>query len=242
MTSVTPLKSLDDYDDIEEELEQIASTPLQTVVNRSSTPPPSKAYIVMQYVLYDIVQMLLGGIYIGIGGMLYIVIRKYVHSHELGSLTFSIGLILVCMLRAQLYTGAIGKVIRERPIKVVSIVKLIPMLVLNVGGASVVGFFMRGISGNFFDEQYKYINEEYYWSGLKSIFCGSCVWHAVEHFSLKRPITWLKIPFYITMFVYAGFEHCIANSFYWSFYNEWSYKAVVNIAACIVGNSIGAMF
>lgn len=246
MAVVVPLKSLDDtYDDeVFEETSPVMKTPTPAPLH-VPTPPPStrsKLYNVIQSLFLNGIQMILAGIYIGIGGMLYITARRYVHSHELGSLLFSLGLLLVCFLQGQLYTGAIGRVIREKPHRCVSIMKLLPMLVFNVGGACAIGFFMSGFVGSHFEEQYKYINEDYYETSLKSVFCGSCVWHAVEHFAYRRPLSWAKIPFFVTLFVYAGFEHCIANSFYWSFYDVWSWKAAINVGVCVVGNSIGSLF
>lgn len=243
MTVVVPLKSLDDYEDeVLEDTSPVmrASTPSSL---HTTTPPPSlrsSVYNITQMLFFNGIQMVLAGIYIGLGGMLYIIGRHYVHSHELGSLLFSVGLLLVCFLQGQLYTGAIGRIIRKPT--PMNVMKLFPMLVLNVGGACAVGFFMRGFVGSHFNEQYKYVSEEYYWSLLKSVFCGACVWHAVEYFAYKRPLSWLKIPFFVTLFVYVGFEHCIANSFYWSFYDAWSWKAVINVGICVVGNSVGSMF
>ena len=45
----------------------------------------------------------------------------------------------------------------------------------------------------------------------------------------------------ITVFILAGFEHCVANMFYFSAANLWSWKTVLYVLVMVLGNSVGSI-
>ena len=77
-----------------------------------------------------------------------------------------------------------------------------------------------------------------------SVLCGVCVYVAVFCFKLFKQ-WWLKvigifIPIFI--FVYFGFNHCVANMFYFAF--GWNYGnplSYLNLLIVTLGNSLGAI-
>lgn len=180
------------------------------------------------------------GIFIGAGGVLYLIIIRYTDCKELASIAFSIGLFSVCILHFPLYTGAVGFVKNYD-----DLLNLIIMYPCNMAGALGLGYMFRGLIFDYFAniEQYKEPPEvKNCWrTVILSMLCGACVYNAVKEYNIFRTHI---LVFYVFMFVYGGFEHCVANMFYWSFYNEWGHKwsrALLNIFIATVGNSIGAL-
>ena len=86
-----------------------------------------------------------------------------------------------------------------------------------------------------------YTFEDYLSCMVKSFLCGLCVYLAVKSFAYKRIsiIGTLLLVLFVFVFVYAGFQHCIANMFYFSFANSWGWEACVNLVFCILFNSLG---
>ena len=53
---------------------------------------------------------------------------------------------------------------------------------------------------------------------------------------------YLSIFLSVIVFILCGFEHCIANMFYFSVAEVWSLKSFFPIIIMIIGNSLGAIF
>ena len=45
----------------------------------------------------------------------------------------------------------------------------------------------------------------------------------------------------VIVFILCGFEHCVANMFYFSVARSWSFKTILYIFIMILGNSIGSI-
>ena len=87
-------------------------------------------------------------------------------------------------------------------------------------------------------------NYEYYLSFIvKSLITGLCVYLAVKSFGVcKNKIVALLLVFvFIGLFVYIGGDHCVANMFYFSFANNWTGYAFLNIALATICNSLGTI-
>ena len=46
----------------------------------------------------------------------------------------------------------------------------------------------------------------------------------------------------VAVFILCGFEHCIADMFYFSMANAWSLTSFIDILIITLGNGIGAIF
>ena len=78
---------------------------------------------------------------------------------------------------------------------------------------------------------------------LEGIFCGALVYIAVYLF--KNLQNWgmkiIGIIVSVTLFVYCGFQHCIANMFYFGMAFNWNIKMLWNLLIVILTNSVGAL-
>ena len=169
----------------------------------------------------------------------------------LGSFVFSFGLLTVCGASLFLFTGKIGYAFHKdgpRPLD------LLFGYIGNLIGAAVLGLLIFAITKNNEASVYGIAKniahsrdiigggEKWYEALLLSVLCGMLVFIAVDMFKRKPgPIGILCLIGAVAIFVAAGFEHCIANMFYYSLTNKWSYGLVLNIFITTIGNSIGAL-
>ena len=210
----------------------------------------------MKVVLINFLKGILAGLAIGLGGFLYILMTFALNGDLaelgkiLGSILFSIGLFIVCTFSLSLYTGKIGQVYEEKKDKLFYI-SLPVMLIGNAIGAFALGyicFFIfkdmeimevakaaaasRLVFNNFLD---------YLSTMIKAFLCGVCVYLAVKSFSLNRlkPLGITLLVFFVFVFVYCGFQHCIANMFYFGMANTYCNELIINLVLVIVFNSLG---
>ena len=200
-------------------------------------------------------KVLLFGIYaglaIGLGSLVYTVASTYLTSHGgiiFASALFSVGLILVCVLDLQLYTGKIGVVFDDREKLKENAINLPIMLVGNAIGAFALGIICHFAFMNIPEindriiaiSQGKTASDTVF---LQGIFCGALVYIAVYFF--KNLENWgmkiIGIITAVTLFVYCGFQHCIANMFYFGMAFNWNINILWNLLIVILTNSIGAL-
>ena len=200
-------------------------------------------------------KVLLFGIYaglaIGLGSLAFTVVSAYLTSKEgvmFASALFSIGLILVCVLGLQLYTGKIGVVFDDREKLKENAINLPIMLVGNAIGAFALGVLCHLMFMNIPEIATRIvaISEAKTSSNfvlLEGIFCGALVYIAV--YSYKNFQNWgmkiIGIIVAVTLFVYCGFQHCIANMFYFGMAFNWNINMIWNLLIVILTNSVGAL-
>ena len=203
--------------------------------------------------LFSFLKGILAGFAIGLGGFLYILMTFLIPGElgkVLGSILFAVGLFTVCTFQLHLYTGKIGLVFEKKQTKTFYI-SLPIMIVGNSIGAVGLGYLCFAIFRNAdiyqtalgaANSRLVFDNFDNYLSCcIKSLLCGLCVYLAVKSFAYKRIslIGTLLLILFVFIFVYCGFQHCIANMFYFSFANRWCGEAAINLALCIAFNSFG---
>lgn len=201
------------------------------------------------------------GAAIALGGILNLICKTYltgdlaIAAKILGSFLFPVGLITVCFLGLNLYTGKIGFLLDKKPGYPLFLVNI---FIGNIVGAAFVGFLCLLCSSG--PHGQAFLNSAIAVTNSKSdavttvggafktlgfaCLCGILVYLAVYFFKLfkNQVLKCIGIIIPIALFVYFGFDHCIANAFYFSFgvgaKNPW---CLLNIALAVIGNSIGAI-
>ena len=75
-----------------------------------------------------------------------------------------------------------------------------------------------------------------------SMFCGMLMFLAVDLFKkLKDVGRYIAVFLCVTVFIICGFEHCVANMYYFSVANSWSLNTVLYLLIMILGNSVGGI-
>ena len=212
-----------------------------------------KLFSMAKNLAFTFLKGILAGLAIGLGGFLYI-IMTFAWPGEggkvLGSALFAVGLFLVCTFQLSLYTGKIGLIYEKKQEKVFYI-GLPVMLIGNAIGAFALGYLCYAIFRN--TDVMGAVNaatgsrlalnsfDDYLSLCLRSFLCGFCVYMAVKIFAWDRlrPIGILGLVTFVFIFVYCGFQHCIANMFYFGFGNAIEANTFINLALCILFNSFG---
>lgn len=197
---------------------------------------------------------LAAGAAISLGGFLYCLmvfaIPNAVVGKLLGSILFSVGLFLVCSLNLSLYTGKIGLIYEKKQEKIYYI-SLPIILIGNLAAALGVGLLLHLILKD--TEFMTVVNsvaasrlsldnfDSYLLLCLNSFLCGLCVYLAVKLFALNRmkPLGIFMLVFFVFLFVFSGFQHCIANMFYFGLAKSFQIEMLFNLLLCILFNSFG---
>ena len=188
-----------------------------------------------------LVRAILAGVMISIGGTIYLACE----SKLLGAFLFSIGLYAICAFGFNLYTGKIGYVIDNKP---KYLVELLITLIGNLIGTVACGYllFLTRI-GDKLRSTASVISEVKLNDNLLSIFilaifCGIIMYLAVDLFKRLGDFgKYMGIFMGITVFILAGFEHCVANMYYFSIANMWGWKTILYVFIMIIGNSLGSI-
>lgn len=153
--------------------------------------------------------------------------------NPLGPFLFSFGLLSVCYLNLNLFTGKCGFIL-ENKIKVIDILII---LMVNL------------IFGYLFGYLYSYVDKSLVQSALlkvstyefsfsffvKSFMCGVIMYLAVKMYKEK---TALGIIFGVPLFIFSGFQHSIANIITLGVASTFDWSIIL----CILGNFIGSLF
>ena len=191
------------------------------------------------------------GLAIGLGSLVFTIVSTYAKSvggQIFASALFSIGLILVCTLGLQLYTGKVGVVFDDRDNLKQNAINLPIMLAGNAIGAFALGIICHFIFVNVPEIANRILAISLGKTNsttvfLQGIFCGALVYIAVYFFKNLQNYAMkiIGIITAVTLFVYCGFQHCIANMFYFGMAFNWNIDMLWNLLIVIVTNSVGAL-
>ena len=163
----------------------------------------------------------------------------------MGSFIFSFGLLTVCMYSFNLYTGKVGYVLQN---KASYLIELFISLVGNFIGTFVVGNLIRLTRfKNYIDTAKNIVNIKLNDNLLSifilAIFCGMIMYIAVNNYKKSKDVLGKYITIFmgIMAFILCGFEHCVANMFYFSIAGVYSSKAFLYLLVMILGNSLGSI-
>lgn len=192
----------------------------------------------MKYLLKSI----LAGIVIAIGGTIYLSIDNKI----LGSVFFTIGLFTVVVYSLNLYTGKIGYLVNNFNIKYIK--ELIITLIGNFIGTFFVGFILKFTRiYSLINEKAKVIvdiklNDSILSILILSFFCGILMFLAVNGYkTLKDSGKYLAVFLSVIVFILCGFEHCIANMYYFTIANSYNLVTLKYLLIMILGNSVGGV-
>ena len=219
----------------------------------------------MKY-LSVLIKGILAGICICIGGFICLKANVAANSKILGAFLFPIGLILICNFGYFLYTGKICYLFenKEQSYKE-KVLSLLLGLFGNLVGCVAVAVVLRLINHSFITESQvaqawyssnaqlfinlnssvnSKLNYAWYEMIILSAFCGMLVYIAVEGFkTIEHHIgKYLVLILAIAGFIICGFEHSVANMFYYFLNGTFTINAIVSLLLCVIGNSFGGLF
>lgn len=179
------------------------------------------------------------GLAISVGGTVYLSVENKI----VGSLLFAVGLYAIVLNGLYLYTGKIGYLPGQEAKKAYAGMLAITWLGNLSGtglGALAVRFCrIRGIGDTARTISETKLSDAPLSIFLLAVFCGLLMYIAVDGFKEKGNPLILFVC--VSVFILCGFEHCVANMFYFWLSDAWSVKAVIYLAFMTLGNSIGGM-
>lgn len=183
----------------------------------------------------------LAGAAIGIGGMVYLSVENKVA----GALMFTVGLYTICVHGLNLYTGKIGYLPEQ--LSCGRLDYLMDLFVIWLGNLAGTGLTAAAIAQTRADgmaEAARSVCEPKMKDGLLSlfilaVFCGFLMYAAVDGYRQTKNPAILFMG--VAAFILCGFEHCIADMFYFSAAGIWSGRAARRIAVITLGNSAGGV-
>ena len=185
---------------------------------------------------------ILAGISISIGGTVFLSLENKV----LGALFFTVGLFAVCTFGFNLYTGKVCYVFDQDKHYALGL----PLIWLgNLAGAFLTALAEGATRiGPALAERAQAICTVKLNDGLLSIFflslfCNMLIWLAVEGYKNNpHPAgKYLSLFFGVAVFILCGFEHCVANMYYFSAAGMWSWKTLLWVLVMTLGNSAGGV-
>ncbi len=183
----------------------------------------------------------LAGFVISSGGAAYLALENVLA----GALMFTVGLFAICSFGWNLFTGKVCYSIGKRPGYAAF---LAVVWLSNFAGAAAGGALLRLTRLEQAVARAQAIAEVKLDDSLLSVFvlalfCNVLIYIAVEGYrSIPHELgKYLAVFFGVNVFVVCGFEHCVANMFYFTVAGAWSGEALLFLAVNTVGNACGGL-
>lgn len=176
---------------------------------------------------------ILGGVSISIG----CIVSLSVGGGTLGAFLFSIGLLSICVFGYKLYTGAVCSLDKKN---------FTGILMILYG--NLVGIFVMSILTVFAKPDLMIAAQKICESKLHEgwrviplgMLCNICIYFATTEFEKTVERVCLLI-ISVMVFILAGFEHSIANAFYFCLTDFPVRKVVPYLIMNIIGNGVGGV-
>ena len=191
----------------------------------------------IQHYMKCFLRAILAGIAIGLGGCIFMgmVTSEY---KWVGAILFSIGLFTVFTFRLDLYTGKVGYAVENKPSYLVDLVVII---LGNFVGALIIGQMIpMPEAAEVLIVDAKLGGDIDWWRVFcKCVFCGMLMFIAADYYKTQKKYlaTFVCVP----VFILAGFEHSIADMFYFCASGTFTLDAFLFILVVIVGNAVGGI-
>ena len=194
-----------------------------------------------------IFRAILAGIYIAVAAIIYLIMANanIEYGQVIGAFLFSIALLVICNRNYYLYTGKAGYLIPAKKEQF----QMIGLTILgNFVGIILIAFiaYLAGINNLFDfakDATAIKLSKTWYQILASSFFCGILMYTAVDgHKNITSDVgKTIIVIFSVVIFILAGFEHSIANMFYFIFSQVYSFKMILYLLIMLIGNGLGAI-
>lgn len=180
----------------------------------------------------------MAGVLISIGGSVYLACSDKI----IGAVFFSVALLCICYKGYSLFTGKVGFLPEKCDREALSVLLL--GLLGNAVGTIACGYLLRFAVPNIGAAaevlcQAKLDNQALWQTLVRAVFCGILMYLAVSIYRDKK--TPLAIVFCIPVFILSGFEHSIADLYYFAASGIVSLRAFLFLMIVIAGNAVGGV-
>ncbi len=184
-----------------------------------------------------IIGSICAGICIAIGGSVFLACDN----KTVGSVLFAVALICICYMGYYLFTGKIGYAAADHSGK--NITALAVGLCGNLVVTFLLGVLIRSVLPALGDKAATLcaakLTQTFFSTFVRAIFCGFLMYLAVDIFKEKK--TPIGILFCIPVFILAGFEHSVADMFYFGACGNYTWSILLFELAAVLGNTVGSI-
>ena len=185
----------------------------------------------------------LTGILIAIGGA----VNLSCDNRYIGAFLFGTGLFTILTFGLALYTGKVGYAVENKPSYLIDLVviwvgnflgTLFTGIVLNL---TRIGAAMSEKAAGLCDTK---LADSPLSIFILAFFCGMLMFIAADGYNnLTNPLAQMLAIFLpVMVFILSGFEHCVANMFYFSVAGMWNGDSALSMLIMTLGNSVGGIF
>lgn len=186
----------------------------------------------------EFINGVLAGICIGLGGACFLSCESKV----VGSVLFGLGLFTIMLNGYNLYTGKICYLFDNKNKDYVTLLFL--SILGNVVGTLIIALICIACSPSMNQKAIELCNKklelDFVSILMKSFMCDIFVYLAVDTYK-RHKIVWGAFIF-IPAFILCGFEHSVADMYYFFTAGIFSLKAVYFILVVLLGNTVGGLF
>lgn len=183
-----------------------------------------------------LIKSFLAGMLVSMGCVVYLMCPDKI----VGGFLFSFALFAIVNMKLDLYTGKIGYLVLNCNLKYAKDLGI--TIIGNFLGTLFTAFMIRQTRLDIMPlvttvTQVK-LNDSYISMFILAIFCGMLMFLGVDLFRLIENYFGkvLSIVFVVMIFIFSGFEHCIADMFY---FNLAGNLDILTLLVVILGNTVG---
>ena len=181
--------------------------------------------------LAEFINSMLAGMAISLGGAVFLSCEDKV----IGAFFFCVGLLTVVYFGLNLYTGKIGYIFsNDKKFLADTIFSIFG----NALGCIAFGLIKTPIK-NVTDIVASKLDKTPLSLFFDAVLCGVLIFICVDIFKKKN--TPIAILFCVPTFILCGFEHSIADMFYFVNAREFSLKGIIFITIVVIGNAVGGL-
>ena len=152
--------------------------------------------------------------------------------NPIGPIIFAFGLLGVCYLGQNLFTGKCGFMISDK----IKVRDILIILAGNMVAGYLLGMMYAQADSSLVPAAAEKVAS---WSlpisfFIKSFLCGAIMYFAVKMYKQGTP---LGIIFGVPLFIFCGFQHCVANIVTLGIAGTFD----LSIFLCIIGNFVGSI-
>lgn len=178
------------------------------------------------------------GVLISIGGCVYLSCEN----RYIGAVLFSVALLCICMKGYVLFTGKVGYTVEGH--KKSDLISLFSGLAGNAVSTAVcalaAGYAIPATAAAAETLCAAKLEQSVGQTLIRAFFCGILMYLAVSIYKEKDTVA--GILFCVPVFILSGFEHSIANMFYFAEAKLFDSTAALYIVIVLIGNSLGGIF
>lgn len=185
---------------------------------------------------------ILAGVSIALGGTVFLSVENRV----VGALLFTVGLFTVCTFGFHLFTGKVCYVFERDKGYALSLIFIWlgnlagTWLTAQLESLTRIGPALTERAASLCGTK---LNDGVFSIFILAVFCNILIYIAVDGFQ-KNPHEvgkYLALFFGVAVFILCGFEHCVANMYYFSIAHMWGEKTLGYLLVMTLGNAVGGV-